>query len=957
MTLKLGDIIKFISPTNEKFHNNEYIITYIYNNYFEILNETQKERNNLENGTVADKSIKQIIILEHAEKKGFVNQNNLTVGQWINIHFNGDLPIILTGEIMSHDEDMIEIKTHPEKKYIYIDFEYSGIKPEFNIEKIELRDKPIITDNNYGVIRDDEIELDNRRNNNEAKDKDIEPKDEDNDGEEKINEEKVNEEEVDEEEVDENVDKNMSYASDNIENNNIKYKEELENNELGNDLGFIEVVEKVDESEKRYGIQLQIEDLANDMFSNVKVKDRTPKIKKNIEKLIFNFKKMRETFSIIDDNGNIENINYLSKEKPLHNDILNTTPPLWLYYGATFKRKVYQEDDNIEFINSNILEDIDNYKNDYSNYLLTNEKKFLTSMNNILNPIENNSIQDKLFSLYDINHDLNAICNNDNNLKTVGLKIKSNPEGKNINNYTHKFLKNDDLFFNSFISLPKYFFNIQSTVYNENNIITKIKSDNLKKHMFKIFLEKAKKNKNNDNFKLKDFNTLTHYTTNDFSDINNLLKSFPNINDIILFSKHYFRFRDRDISVKKFINALDKFNVYSDHIDFDAYINIKNYIYEIRREFFTHMNKMRKTYNTLERSIDVLNTKEINKIFFNLLFSNRKASEEENKLLEGLLEETYLRKEENTSLLIENNNSSLINHLLNIDNQDFLTTVIAFGNVNLSNDNFETMMENYKSYLNNSLVNNNNKSNTDIREKCEIDINISKKYKKEEEIANDNETDIFYDQDYDNTYYDAINVYQDEKKTMTEVQFKEFLKNKLKEVYNLNDEDAELMTIDIILGKKKVREGDFAILETYDDELVDYSLYRRINNKWVFDEESTDKNKENYLLLSGDICKQTLDCSEIENDDTDGTCENTVEKRQKINKKIIDNMINEFKHVYAKKETELKLMVAEKANIYKKRMKLKLDKLYKYPEYSQRITDFYNFEELQNKSHVIKMKD
>jgi len=953
MSLKLGDIIKFISPTNEKFHNNEYIITYIDNNYFEILNETQKERINLENGTVADKSIKQIIILEHAEKKGFVNQNNLIVGQWINIHFNGDLPIILTGEIMSHDEDMIEIKTHPEKKYIYIDFEYSGIKPEFNIEKIELRDKPIITDNNYGVIRDDEIELDNRQNkneepnNNEAKDENIEPKDEDNDGEEEVNEE----------EVDENVDKNLSYASENIENNNIEFQEELENNELGNDLGFIEVAEKVDESEKRYGIQLQIEDLANDILSNIKVKERTPKVKKNVEKIIFNFIKMREIFSNMNENGNIENINYLSNEKPLHHNILNNKPPSWLYYGASFKRKIYQEDDNIEFVNSNILEDIENYKNDSSNYLLTNEKKFLTSMNKTLNPIENNNLLDNNFTLYEIDHDLNAVCNNDNNLTTIGLKLKSNPNGKNINNYTHKFLKDDDIIFNSFVTLPKYFFNIQSILHNENNIITKINSNNLKKHMFKVFLEKAKNNKNINNFNLKDFNTLTHYTTKDFSDVNNLLKSFPNINEIILFNKSYFNYRDNHLSVKNFINKLDKFNIYSDNIDYDAYVSIKNIIYEQRREFFTHINKMRKTYNTLERSIDVLNTKEINKIFFNLLFSNRKASEEENKLLEGLLEETYLRKEENTSLLIENNNSSLINHLLNIDNQDFLTTVIAFGNVNLSNDNFETMMENYKSYLNNSLVNNNNKSNTDIREKCEIDINISKKYKKEEEIANDNETDIFYDEHYDNTYYDAINVYQDEKKTMTEVQFKEFLKNKLKEVYNLNDEDAELMTIDIILGKKKVREGDFAILETYDDELVDYSLYRRINNKWVFDEESTEKNKENYLLLSGDICKQTLDCSEIENDDTDGTCENTVEKRQKINKKIIDNMINEFKHVYAKKETELKLMVAEKANIYKKKMKLKLDKLYKYSEYSQRISDFYNFEELENKSPVIKMKE
>ena len=50
-------------------------------------------------------------------------------------------------------------------------------------------------------------------------------------------------------------------------------------------------------------------------------------------------------------------------------------------------------------------------------------------------------------------------------------------------------------------------------------------------------------------------------------------------------------------------------------------------------------------------------------------------------------------------------------------------------------------------------------------------------------------------------------------------------------------------------------------------------------------------------------------------------------------------------------------MIAEKANIYKKRINLKLDKLYKYSKYSPRISDFYNFEEVKKKSPVIKMKD
>ena len=44
---------------------------------------------------------------------------------WVNIYFGGDIPTIITGQITDLEEDMIEIKTHPEEDIIYINFEYS----------------------------------------------------------------------------------------------------------------------------------------------------------------------------------------------------------------------------------------------------------------------------------------------------------------------------------------------------------------------------------------------------------------------------------------------------------------------------------------------------------------------------------------------------------------------------------------------------------------------------------------------------------------------------------------------------------------------------------------------------------------------------------------------------------------------------------------------------------------
>ena len=49
-------------------------------------------------------------------------QNGLTIGTWISIQFGGDLPTIITGQIIDLEEDMIGIKTYPGDQIFYIDF-------------------------------------------------------------------------------------------------------------------------------------------------------------------------------------------------------------------------------------------------------------------------------------------------------------------------------------------------------------------------------------------------------------------------------------------------------------------------------------------------------------------------------------------------------------------------------------------------------------------------------------------------------------------------------------------------------------------------------------------------------------------------------------------------------------------------------------------------------------------
>ena len=46
---------------------------------------------------------------------------------WLDIHFDLDVPYILTGEITDIVEDMIEVESIDTKEKLYIDFAYKGV--------------------------------------------------------------------------------------------------------------------------------------------------------------------------------------------------------------------------------------------------------------------------------------------------------------------------------------------------------------------------------------------------------------------------------------------------------------------------------------------------------------------------------------------------------------------------------------------------------------------------------------------------------------------------------------------------------------------------------------------------------------------------------------------------------------------------------------------------------------
>ena len=163
INLELGDIIKIVSPLNETTNNNIYIIDYINSTLIKLINTETSEVffiNIDEEGNLSEDYITEIILLDRNDTKGYAQQNELNINTWIDVHFNGDLPFILTGMITNVEKDMIEINTYPEGETIYIDFAYQGIPPELNIQEINTREEPVDKKEEFQDIETDDYELD-----------------------------------------------------------------------------------------------------------------------------------------------------------------------------------------------------------------------------------------------------------------------------------------------------------------------------------------------------------------------------------------------------------------------------------------------------------------------------------------------------------------------------------------------------------------------------------------------------------------------------------------------------------------------------------------------------------------------------------------------------------------------------------------------------------------------------
>jgi hypothetical protein len=345
--LNLGDIIQLVAPTHEKLHEQTFLIEYLDDTQLVLLdvaNLTPVQLNLDAEGYLTDESVQQIHILSRSEEEGYARQNGLLPKTWVDIHIGGETPVILTGQITNLDEDMIEITTFPEMDVIYIDFEYKGIPRNVPFERFEIREKPA------GLLATKFAQTLAASSANENK--------KEGEGEEDKNQKEGEEDEnkkEGEEALELRLDKDAN-AEDYQEEGDLPDKNAFDVlNSLylaaddlvfGEDLDEITQVVELPENQRRYGVEVQANDIMDEMLSTVPNSRRTKEIMGRIHQLIERYKQLRAAFSTFDQNNNVTGFFQRGPlYKPLVERVRNLDVKLpWLVPTVAQRKFIYRND-------------------------------------------------------------------------------------------------------------------------------------------------------------------------------------------------------------------------------------------------------------------------------------------------------------------------------------------------------------------------------------------------------------------------------------------------------------------------------------------------------------------------------------------------------------------------------------------------------------------------------------
>jgi hypothetical protein len=261
--------------------------------------------------------------------------------------------------------------------------------------------------------------------------------------------------------------------------------------------------------------------------------------------------------------------------------------------------------------------------------------------------------------------------------------------------------------------------------------------------------------------------------------------------------------------------------------------------------------------------------------------------------------------------------SELLSKMVHLDYGAALTDVISRDSAGiLVHEKVDAMLDIFQG----DDANKDADKDKDKDNKCKMVI-IAKQYFSQEEMERDNKTTIYFDRKYDDTNYtllikkkdpfaNTVEKFDAEYAQMTPENFFTFIRSKVRGARPNSVPDAEIdhLTETLITGKKRVRDGDYALLHEDPDGLILY--LKRVNDAWKVDEDMS-KN----LLTDNAAINCSLEPGCVYNESAASVadrCAPVSETKAAMHANILKEIINRFDEKLAATAEELRTYLAER---------------------------------------------
>ena len=941
--LRLGDIIQIDAPTNTELHQYTFLIDFINNKKIKIISENTSIMYTLDinpDEYLSDESITSISILNRADTNGYARQNKLVPDTWVDIHFRGDIPITITGQITNLEEDMIEVKIlnnnedsdedgdegddkdedgdegddknedgdkdkesnrhrrRPKRRneLIYIDFGYNGIPEDIPIDKIVIRNAPHISKKmsaRLPNILDDEREMDDYLENKQEW-----PEMEDG--------------EIYEPDSDQYIETHVQIPVEHLKSQLKEILLEADQIEYGPQLEEIMTTFEVPEEKKRYGIETQTNELLDDLLASIPNVQRTRTVLNNIHIMIERFKQLRNKFSTFDQNGNANMPIYKgAKYKPLVDKINNLNYKLaWILPVARNIKKMYDLDidDNevpdvlsLTLAQSRINEfdirelyktNADNYST-YMNKLSSELVPFDTNYNNaitVANVLDNfDTVIDNLDNFY------SSIAKNDTIKRkrylisryNLGLTKLQSTESTSTSMKTRivPMTNNDLISVKSILTLQEpvvYFSNISlpsTNIYDKTNLNLKFLN------YWQLFRENtAVTTKYVDNL-----NTSIKFDENDYlknkteyllNDENNDPDKFNKFLELIIpKTRVLFNLVKKHINGK--LSLVSVVNYLQPYLIYLDDISFKQYE-EITEFIELKILDYKRQYATNKEAFSKLGTM-MDTFFYESIFY--KILKGRNDIGELVLKEYGLGDIGSlyqgtipTDYVLSS--AEMFKYMNRLDYTKLFHTSMTVLNIDLFTPfDFDDLLEEKKEEYQLQL------DKKQQENQCGQYV-LTKRYISLEDLNADNDIPVYFDKKYDPTVYDIIKEYKIEQGEMDDTVFKNFLVDQLIKNVGLKKPEAKYEATSMIQKKRAVQDGQYAVLEVDNIDNIKYYYYKRENSTWVRDEIIPDSS---FFGSNKLFCNIQNKCIQI-----DKKCADPALGSDLVKDALVREMYNEF---------------------------------------------------------------